>query len=1052
MGQEIKKTIKGKIVFKHETEANWAQSNYVPDDGEMVIYDVDKNHNYKRVKYGDGVNKVKDLPFGGATFDDQVTIGNTVTVHGGGETCTEIGYNHIRTDGEINAVERIRSNGILSGNSLQIDNNIIINEGLANGVNSIAGGTTDVELVKAILGEGFQALIEKYGNIANMPDSILSLIINLGKLDYTVQELRKMLTISPSEANSILSIAFGASNKSISTGSVSLGYGNQSGGKGYYMSAISVNAEENSTTITLSTKQNSASAPTKSIGWKSGDIIYIINDDRYIETAATDVSSNTIKIIGTPFTELVSLDKINILGTQYDITNPVQRSIINLSKPEDGEVEFGWGALSIGAFNTVTGNNALAVGYGNKVFGDFATGLGQENEAGYSAFTAGIGNQAHGRGSVATGDRTVASGNVSHSEGYKTIASEYCAHAEGNGTNAEEVHTHAEGYKTLASGRQAHAEGNNTQAIGEDSHAEGYYTKAIGKKSHAEGDSTTAGTEEDYGLGSSAHAEGSNTQAKGNRSHAEGGSTLAAGNDSHAEGYQTVANGGNSHAEGIECVADKDNSHAEGRNTRAEGYQSHAEGNYTVAKGEASHAEGNETRATGKGAHAEGCSLDQGSSEVRSDSTHENPEKTNAEGNGSHAEGAGTYAKGNYSHAEGIGSVALKSNSHAEGRKTKADGYHSHAEGNCCEALGEASHAEGNETIAKGKGSHAEGINVTAYASGSHAEGESTKVAVNYIFNADGSIASDSDIIASWNSNKFSVAKTRASHVEGRDTLALGNYSHAEGIETNAISEASHTEGRRSKTEGVYAHAEGNYTVASGESAHAEGNETMASAKASHASGIGTIASAEAQTAIGKYNAENTQALFIVGNGTSKSEADRSNAFEILRNGQINIKENLVCNQAQFCYHNKFGGVFGIPLVHINSEDNESGYSAVVNLYRTDDRLSVESNPTISLNSLNGRISCCSLLFQSDYIHHNPASVQYINSKLNIGAVNGIWLDTSNVGAYIHIGEDASYGPATECNHIEIGADEVIISGGKLKIGETTITEDQLKQLLALIS
>ena len=40
MGQEIKK-VKGKVVFKHETAEDWQQSNYIPDDGEIILVDND---------------------------------------------------------------------------------------------------------------------------------------------------------------------------------------------------------------------------------------------------------------------------------------------------------------------------------------------------------------------------------------------------------------------------------------------------------------------------------------------------------------------------------------------------------------------------------------------------------------------------------------------------------------------------------------------------------------------------------------------------------------------------------------------------------------------------------------------------------------------------------------------------------------------------------------------------------------------------------------------------------------------------------------------------
>lgn len=62
MGQ-ITKQIKGKIIFKHQTAADWELSAYVPDEGEQVFYDPDENNKLTRVKVGDGEKAVKDLPF-----------------------------------------------------------------------------------------------------------------------------------------------------------------------------------------------------------------------------------------------------------------------------------------------------------------------------------------------------------------------------------------------------------------------------------------------------------------------------------------------------------------------------------------------------------------------------------------------------------------------------------------------------------------------------------------------------------------------------------------------------------------------------------------------------------------------------------------------------------------------------------------------------------------------------------------------------------------------------------------------------------------------------
>ena len=57
------KQLKGKTLFKHETEQDWLQSNYVPSLGEKVLYDPDFYYSFTRVKYGDGIHTVKELPF-----------------------------------------------------------------------------------------------------------------------------------------------------------------------------------------------------------------------------------------------------------------------------------------------------------------------------------------------------------------------------------------------------------------------------------------------------------------------------------------------------------------------------------------------------------------------------------------------------------------------------------------------------------------------------------------------------------------------------------------------------------------------------------------------------------------------------------------------------------------------------------------------------------------------------------------------------------------------------------------------------------------------------
>jgi hypothetical protein len=62
--QDVTKTFKTRIIQKHDIEANWQKAtNFVPKKGEMIVYDIDSNHNYERIKIGDGEHIPNDLPF-----------------------------------------------------------------------------------------------------------------------------------------------------------------------------------------------------------------------------------------------------------------------------------------------------------------------------------------------------------------------------------------------------------------------------------------------------------------------------------------------------------------------------------------------------------------------------------------------------------------------------------------------------------------------------------------------------------------------------------------------------------------------------------------------------------------------------------------------------------------------------------------------------------------------------------------------------------------------------------------------------------------------------
>lgn len=56
--------VNGRIVLKHDTEANWNKvPEFIPMLGEAIIFDMDDNYSYQRIKIGDGINNLNALPF-----------------------------------------------------------------------------------------------------------------------------------------------------------------------------------------------------------------------------------------------------------------------------------------------------------------------------------------------------------------------------------------------------------------------------------------------------------------------------------------------------------------------------------------------------------------------------------------------------------------------------------------------------------------------------------------------------------------------------------------------------------------------------------------------------------------------------------------------------------------------------------------------------------------------------------------------------------------------------------------------------------------------------
>ena len=92
------KTFQGRIVQKHDTEANWKKAtNFVPLKGEIIVYD-----DLNKIKIGDGSTKINDLKFDTAVYYVKLTQGanNSVTAD---KNLFDI-YNAYLAGYEVNAI------------------------------------------------------------------------------------------------------------------------------------------------------------------------------------------------------------------------------------------------------------------------------------------------------------------------------------------------------------------------------------------------------------------------------------------------------------------------------------------------------------------------------------------------------------------------------------------------------------------------------------------------------------------------------------------------------------------------------------------------------------------------------------------------------------------------------------------------------------------------------------------------------------------------------------------------------------------------------------
>ena len=313
--------------------------------------------------------------------------------------------------------------------------------------------------------------------------------------------------------------------------------------------------------------------------------------------------------------------------------------------------------------------------------------------------------------------------------------------------------------------------------------------------------------------------------------------------------------------------------------------------------------------------------------------------------------------------------------------------------------IGVCASAFGSNTRALGRYSRTEGYGTKADGKYSHAEGNQTEA-----------------VFAAHSEGWETHALGQGSHAEGHDAWAVGQCSHAEGDHCHANGSRSHAENSNTVADGGHSHSEGHATHTKGTAAHAEGYETTAEADMSHTEGYGTRATGQGAHAEGEKTIASGKFSHAEGNtrpdGT-QTEASGAGAHSegtaTKASGDASHSEGLLTEASGARSHAEGSGC------------KAQGFTAHAEGGNTEAR--------------------------ADYSHSEglgtiaASQFQHVQGKYNVE-------DTTNTYAHI-VGGGTSDTNRKNIHTIDWNGNAMF--GGSLTLGNTTITEDQLKKLLTLL-
>ena len=692
----MSKTLKTRIVHKHEIEANWKLAeNFIPMKAEMIVYDPDENYNYARFKIGDGETKVNDLPFvdeASKEYTDEAITNVIRQLENSGLTREIVEQLPPIADAKENIIYMVP-------NDSDAANNVYNEYMVISNVYELIGSTA-VDLTPYATKEELgsyattQYVSGEVSALNQRQDELNSKIAQIPGEKTENGEIFNLYEDTETDVGTIAGISFGKQKlpKNAAIGEYShaegisttaAGKGSHAEGAGVFVSGSSAHGEGlgasynvkvtkiDGNIITIeSTNSNSLLKSSELEAIEKNAVLWYETNAETHEGKFYYVTS--VELVKN-FLQMVTSSKLTLNTTPAFATNAQLKVILGGAFGSMSHIE--------GGFSSTLDPDLT------KLYGVDATTKKLQH---------------------AEGAHNLAIGFASHVEGQYSVALGSHSHAQGLSTSAEGIAASTSGQSTKAIGDASHAGGRGAVAQGGDSLAYGYNTQANGYASVALNSGTKALGDYSFAGGQSSEARGTNNFAFGRavRTNADTNGQFAVGrhNANVQDAMFIVGNGEDDTnpsnafvvmkdgSATIKTMGDKENSivtkaYVDSKNHVIVGngvLYGTATGDYSVAI---------MGSALANGATAIGCS-----SQAKGISSFAGPE-SKAIGNYSTSFGRAT--------AEGYGDFAVGSNNVASGGASVALGYSSTASGYASVVVGATSKAVGSYSFAGGQSSEA---------------------------------------------------------------------------------------------------------------------------------------------------------------------------------------------------------------------------------------------------------------------------------------------------------------------------------------------------------